>query len=1389
MAGGQEIRISKALWEGFVGVVRDTSSDEARQIIVLAAYLDLLSERCGLSDRHEDELVSRANEPARFLPAMSHYLAGGESVEPEIIRNRLYKALDGMDAATCGLVPGVGKTIRDDRLEIAQVYWNLSWDAVDRPNLPLKPGGQVDGFDKSGQPTTYRAVIWVPWVDHEDKDLANHLRTNRTDLVKGGRIRTSGRTLRAEGALLAVLAAAHIVRQGEPADSRLLEGAQYRGIDDTERPTSFGWPSPEHAVPNRLRPESTPPSDGSLVKVGRPVDPGEGYQRRDFEAEIESHWADGGDRRVWLLGGTGLGKSCTAGRVAQEVIANRGENRERLLVWVDSADAQATTTAYADAFDQLREQGFPVRGRSEDSDETKASSLLDALATSPWPWLVVLDDADPGSLIQARLVPSGRNPNGRVLITTMRDHNPMRSNGRVVSAELFTPAEAEAYLRNEIHLRERENGPLASASQAETAALASEVAHHPLALSIAVGTIRAKAMTIHEWISEFRQAPVMDSAADEPDGVGYPRLIGAAWQVALTQASQGMPDDVVERAALVAAIQSPDGHPTWLWDGAVAGWVTGNPPTERRAGMPAGVRRLVEYRILDLRGGIWTGGRLAIHQLAARAIRERAQPQHIEELAEILATQWLLHVADYEFAARTELRRNVEQLLSLDTPLTDGARRTASALAEFSKGPDPNEVADQQRRLAVLEPHWEAGGITGRVHRAKDLATLAAKQASLGMQVDAHANYRRSAEDYESLSVEPSATDAERADWLRALGQVYDGLGQPSTAQRSRERAVDLYRKLLEAELDVRTRLEHVLALAKLLDRLGRSEDKHDVLERNREPLRVGAATLPAISEVETDKSVLKGRGLFTARYAAYLKQIGEFEAAAEQRLAAAGLYRRANPDWGDEMELEAARLYIALKRWPDAEPPLRRVVANDPTNVRARVLHACVLMHLGHIEGAGADLQAAARRREEREAADSMDGAEAEQPDTRHADVDFASVRLRAYEKEATDRGRWGDAVGLSGQILAIAQARSDADPGGHESQLAAEYDNHASNLLMNGDRPEALEALLKAIRIRETLSAMTPGEPEHRVRLALSLTAFGNVSVQQSDDDGAAADALGRAVTALESITDDDDPHTEIPRFLGWALSGLGALHLKTNRETEAERILTRAAQTLEHSLDRNPDDGFTRITFATVLSQLGFIQLEAGLEPVAEESLRLAALHFEHLLSQDPTDGALQALQVLAACSLASALLMLGVAYWEEGQTEDAEGAFARIISLGDRFAAVDHRLSSMGSLSPEVLTALEGLRFFSGMALAFVAGLHQESDRLEEAEVALVRAVAALGEDVGRSAQDLSGRLLLEVLESLAELYQKLGRDMEADATLSRAEFVRQQIGGQTSEEPE
>lgn len=226
MADGPELKVSALLWGALPDELRDSATEEARRIMILAAYLDSLSAEFGLSEHHEDQLIKRARRPAGLLPLVDYFLGvEAATVDAEILRNKLYAVLaDLAERADAGLITGPkGATVDSTRLfAVAQTYWALSWDETMRPALALRPGSDVHGRDKHGAPTTYKSVIWV---DAKAKDLATIRRTERADSMVGlGE--TSGAALRAAGAHLAVLAAHQLVYR----DNRIppsLDGVQF----------------------------------------------------------------------------------------------------------------------------------------------------------------------------------------------------------------------------------------------------------------------------------------------------------------------------------------------------------------------------------------------------------------------------------------------------------------------------------------------------------------------------------------------------------------------------------------------------------------------------------------------------------------------------------------------------------------------------------------------------------------------------------------------------------------------------------------------------------------------------------------------------------------------------------------------------------------------------------------------------------------------------------------------------------------------------------------------------------------------------------------------------------------------------------------------------------
>ena len=134
--------------------------------------------------------------------------------------------------------------------------------------------------------------------------------------------------------------------------------------------------TPNPVVPDRVRADQHADFGSQRVLVGAPAQVGTDYQLRGFDTEIEQLWAGGGDRRIWLRGGPGLGKSYSARRMIQQALSDQAPDREELLIWVDSADPESVTTAFAEAMDQLSHLGVVAWTPTMSPEGQKARTLL-----------------------------------------------------------------------------------------------------------------------------------------------------------------------------------------------------------------------------------------------------------------------------------------------------------------------------------------------------------------------------------------------------------------------------------------------------------------------------------------------------------------------------------------------------------------------------------------------------------------------------------------------------------------------------------------------------------------------------------------------------------------------------------------------------------------------------------------------------------------------------------------------------------------------------------------------------------------------------------------------------------------------------------------------------
>lgn len=912
MDGGHGLKIDKELEEALKRFAC-VSAVEVVPVVVVSDYLFSLAKGYGLSDSQHlpESQLGRADPPERMLPWISHYL-GEEAVlgDSDYLRNLLYNTVVEM-AGDQSVQKALNHNVPLSEvgvLIVAQVAWNLE-ATPDRNRLPLQPG------ELSGPNTpAISASIKVP---NQQKDYATMAWTDRTNvgaegLGTGQAYRSSGQGFRVKAARLAVLMAQRLIQDaGQPPE--LVESPSPDAKPTAPvsyRPASGGTRSkvPAFAAFHALHEQQRQAIDGvSLgstaaagaalrtsaegrlvaqnVVVGRPGEVGRHYQQRGFDIEIEHIWFQGVDRRVWLRGGPGLGKTFSARRFWMDALAS--EQRPDLMIWVDSANVSSVTSSLSMAVDRMPWLGIVFDDDNPELVRLQAEALLESMTNSEWSWLVILDNANAASLIETGLIPTGANPNGRVLLTTLSNDSRISANGQIVVADLFTADQALAYIHSQIDVRHGGHSTLAAADEDECLQLARTVGFHPLALSIATATIVANHMEIDEWVTEFEDSEEIDAAADEPDIGGYPHTIATTWQIALQKASQNLPPGIVERAAAVSALLDPDGYPTWLWETeSITNWVAKDSKLTKKHGRPQAIQKLIDHGILTLTGNNWKNGLLTIHQLAARSIRERLSMEDLPTLAENLVEELMESRLKYDnpelyFRHLTHLSES--QLLPVQYNEVIFAEISATQLQMGLYAESISYFERVCKAVSEIDPehpsllmHAEQAGLpSGHYFRSHSMIVLHAKLAriyelvgfhnesldnyclaidlihdllddtSLDIKYQAQALKRlssihraieqdgeallyltQSSELYRLLIEDPTTDDNSLVALLETQIENFEELGLREETLDCKKRLLEAYRRLSESTgLDLPTRVDHLVSLGSLQTQLGQLEN------------------------------------------------------------------------------------------------------------------------------------------------------------------------------------------------------------------------------------------------------------------------------------------------------------------------------------------------------------------------------------------------------------------------------------------------------------------------------------------------------------------------------------------------------------------------------------
>lgn len=1322
----------------------------AEPVVILTWYLHSLSGGYGLSEHQSltESQFDRVEIPESAAALINHCLSiEGAPIDVDSLRDRLYEVFvelsnDSNARKTLNKNSPLSET---GLLTAAQIFWNLE-ATRSRKKLPLRSGAISTKPDK-WEP----ADIKVPDANLDFASMLWTARVNQkaTSSTTGQAYKSSGQSFRKQGARLAVLAA-KLLLDGSPQPIPAIDGASLGITEDRKPKALIIWAANSSRAsiavatavtkPDPINESVVPlPAQRSRAQVlGGFAEVGAGYQRRSFDEEIESLWAEAGDRRIWLRGSPGHGKSYTARRVMQDALSKESEDRESLVVWVESADAQAVTHALSAAVDRMPQLGISLDSEVASRVERQARNLLELLLTSRWRWLLVFDNANADELISRKLIPAGMNPNGRILITTRSPAHRIDSHGHVIEADLFTPDEAEKFIGTR----------LPHTLSIDRKELATVVGRFPLALSIAAATIEAKAMGIGDWINEFVASTQMDTAANARDKGGYQHSIGDTWRIALEKASAGFAEGVVERAALVAALQDPDGHPTWLWERkAVIGWVTGESKPTANSGIPGEVQALIEYGIVEFRGNQWKYGRVAIHQLAARAIQEHADPARLTELAAILASEWLVQITNSDSPAQPHnIKKNLGPLDSL-RGLPIPTQNTITALLNYPSARDDLTLSWARKQLELLSPFLTERCVIGRAHFASEFFEIGTMEEQLEQLDEAHESFTRAKTTYQEIIENGAIGDELCAGYLLQLGLLEEKLGNSDQAHEHFVQATQLYEVVSGTSTDVVDLRGSLVNLVRLYEKLGDNERKVSLLDHiSSMSLEELSAPLPAPNSADPWKSMHFGKDLAT---------LGRRDEALEYLNRSAREFDDIGLSSGSiTPSREIARLYIEAKSWEEAERVMKGVTRDGSGNPDDLLLLASIQQR----RECPADVQSTLDQ-----IAEQFPKLESRRQGTvdvealkLQADIESVVVPQLASMVEGILMGlanaakrwrRWDDLDELVAALLGFAQDNPKEDLEAQELWIAILYFERGDVAFMNEDYDAALEHYKNADSIFQVLYERDSDDGETSAKYAATRLYLALVQERLGEYEN----AINCANTAISLLRlPSADPRAEA--IISMGLNVLGSANQKLGLQAEAIDAHVRLVAINRALAEEAPDDESRLTELADAHTNLGRAY---SLNEQWDEAVGAFTQSIDIL--QDLTKKKINDLGLLG--NLLWATTNLGEALKQLDQIDQA------IVAL----QALVVRMEAIVEQDPSNHKVQEYL----AMALGYLGGCHMKLNDWDDATANLSRAYNIMQLPAELNPRE-NREFFLSILRELEVTLRELGREVEAQEAFAKAE---------------
>ncbi|MFF4874103.1 NB-ARC domain-containing protein, partial [Streptomyces sp. NPDC000961] len=288
---------------------------------------------------------------------------------------------------------------------------------------------------------------------------------------------------------------------------------------------------------------------GTVVLTGTPA--------QDTGGQDDTGQDEGGsgDAR-WVLSGLGgVGKTQIAAHHARIQIADGWAD---VVVWATATDRSGVLSAYAQA---ARALGLP--GVAEDDEQNAALFLAwlqprpVAAGTRAVRWLIVLDNITDPNHLTGLWPPT--SPLGQTLATTRRRDAALRDRGTRIAVDVFTSAEALAFLTRRLADYNH------TESEDDLRALAHALGYLPLALAQAAAYLADTGHTAadyHRMLTE-RTARLAELTPDAlPDDQELP--VAAVWDLSVQHANTLPPAGLAQPMLALLSVLSPDGIPTAL---------------------------------------------------------------------------------------------------------------------------------------------------------------------------------------------------------------------------------------------------------------------------------------------------------------------------------------------------------------------------------------------------------------------------------------------------------------------------------------------------------------------------------------------------------------------------------------------------------------------------------------------------------------------------------------------------------------------------------------------------------------------------------------------------------------------------------------------------------